>query len=150
MSRVQESITPAFEFAFECDLGHPNWQALDALPPAPMACGEFGSSYPAGGCTGSSRPFPEAMAVEHDIPRSSGTRVVSFPPYTTVPPLALATSSSRAPMSSGVNALDPNRTHRPTGNTVPPFHIVCARAPSLDGLFSIAVMETLPDLEDAG
>jgi hypothetical protein len=88
-----------------------------------------------------------AMSVEHDIPRCSGIRVVSFPPYSTAPPLALASPSSCVPPSSAVAALDPNRTHRPTGQTAPPLHLVCERAPSLAGLFGPTVMETLPDLD---
>ena len=66
----------------------------------------------------------------------SGACVVSFPPYTTAPPIALA---------SGVPC-DPNATHRPTGDTSPPIvQIACApQSQNLEGLFSTTVMETLP------
>lgn len=67
--------------------------------------------------------------------RMGGARVVSFPPYTTAPPIGLASGAPR----------DPNATHRPTGDTTPPVVKVAAHnAPTLEGLFSTTVMETLP------
>jgi hypothetical protein len=68
--------------------------------------------------------------------RMGGARVVSFPPYTTAPPIGLATSMPR----------DPHATHVPTGDTSPPIVQVATnpRSPSLEGLFSTTVMETLP------
>jgi hypothetical protein len=65
-----------------------------------------------------------------------GSRVVDFPAYTSAPPIGLATCVPR----------DPSATHIPTGDTSPPIVQIAtaARSPSLEGLFSTTVMETLP------
>ncbi len=114
-------------------------QSLRAVPPPPpifptprrradrkpTESGEVRSLY----------TLERTRASETTAPRSNGSRLLSFVPGPTAAPLTLA---------AGL-ATDVNATHRPTGDTSPPVvHVPAPVGPTLQRLFSAAVMDTLP------
>jgi hypothetical protein len=119
MYAFREALAEDFEF----EAGET--RGVHAVPPPPIG--------PANPSTGTRALSPRSTS-EVAAAKSNGSRLVSFVPGPTAPPIGLAESLRG----------DASATHRPTGDTAPPHVQVARPKASLDGLFSAAVMETLP------